>query len=133
MDGRLVLGFPAGGDPLALADATLYPADAARLPAGARRLSRRARRRDAAILPRIVPLGDIDEDEIAFAEAASGETPGALDLPEALGGLERRLLLAQLDPANGRDAGACAPAGEPPLVAQHARPRRWRLPTISRA
>ena len=54
-------------------------------------------KRDAAILPRIVPIGDVDEDELAFAEAATGEIAGAaLDLPEALGGLERRLLLAQL-------------------------------------
>ena len=29
---------------------------------------------DAAILPRIVPLGDIDEDEIVFAEAAAGDS-----------------------------------------------------------
>ena len=52
---------------------------------------------DAAILPRIVAIGDIDEDEIAFAEAATGDIAAdALALPEALGGMERRLLLAQL-------------------------------------
>ena len=52
---------------------------------------------DAAILPRIVAIGDIDEDEIAFAEAATGEHAAeALALPEALDGLERRLLLTQL-------------------------------------
>ena len=52
---------------------------------------------DAAVLPRIVPLGDIDEDEIAFAEAAAGAlAEQALDLPSALGGLQRRLLLTQL-------------------------------------
>src|SRR5512142_1371706 len=68
--GRLVEGFPASGDPLELARATLY------LPT--RRACRLAREAflerldgDAAILPRIVPLGDIDEDEIAFAEAAT--------------------------------------------------------------
>ena len=90
------LGFPAARDPLALASATLY------LPT--RRACRLARdtflevfNDDAAILPRIVALGDIDEDEIAFAEAASGDIAAdALALPDALGGLERRLLLTQL-------------------------------------
>ena len=42
-------------------------------------------------------IGDIDEDEIAFAEAATGDIAAdALALPQALGGLERRLLLTQL-------------------------------------
>jgi len=82
------------GDPLMLASATLY------LPT--RRACRLARdafleKTDGAILPRIVAIGDIDEDEIAFAEAASGDLAAdALALPEALGGMERRLLLTQL-------------------------------------
>ena len=90
------LGFAPAADPLALASATLY------LPT--RRACRLARdafldrlRGDAAILPRIVALGDIDEDEIAFAEAAAGGIAAdALALPPALGGLERRLLLTKL-------------------------------------
>ena len=82
--------------PERLAEATLY------LPT--RRAGRMARemfldvlRRDAAILPRIVALGDIDEDELAFAEEAEqlgGAAP--LDIPPPLGELERRLTLAQL-------------------------------------
>ena len=94
LGGRLVPGFTPGRDPLALAGATLY------LPT--RRACRLARDRfldvtgaSAAILPRIVAIGDVDEDEIAFAQAASPAAM-ALDLPPALGGLERRLLLAQL-------------------------------------
>ena len=52
---------------------------------------------EAAILPRIVALGDLDEDEIIFAEAATAElAEAALALPPAIGPLERRLLLAQL-------------------------------------
>ena len=90
------LGFAAGRDPLALAAATLY------LPT--RRACRLARevfvevlRSDAAILPRIVAIVDVDEDEIMFAEAQAGDLDGAgLDLPEALGGLERKMLLARL-------------------------------------
>src|SRR6476661_7995449 len=96
MQDRLGLGFKPGGDPLALAAATIY------LPT--RRACRLAHqmfldvlKRDAAILPRIVPIGDVDEDEIAFAEAAVGTTAGAtLELPETLEGLERKVLLAQL-------------------------------------
>src|SRR5712691_1382034 len=94
--GTLVPGFPAARDPLALAGATLY------LPT--RRACRLARdlfldvtAENAAILPRIVAIGDVDEDEIIFALAATGAiATEALDLPQPLGGLERRLLLAQL-------------------------------------
>jgi ATP-dependent helicase/nuclease subunit B len=94
--GRLVKGFPAGGDPLALARATLY------LPT--RRACRVARRvflevlgAEAAVLPRLVALMDVDADEIEFAEAADAEFYGtALDLPKTLGGFERNVLLAEL-------------------------------------
>ena len=96
VDGRLVEGFEARRDPLNLATATLY------LPT--RRAGRLAReifldelKTDAAILPRIVALGDIDEDELAFAEGSeqfSGVAP--LDIPPRLGELERRLTLAHL-------------------------------------
>src|SRR5438128_9661585 len=118
LDGRLVPGFPTGRDPLALAGATLY------LPT--RRACRLARDRflnvtgnTAAILPRIIAIGDVDEDEIAFAEAATGALAAdALALPPALGGLERRLLLAQLVL---KWAARIAPdgRGEAPLVANN--------------
>ena len=94
--GKLVSGFPAAHDPLALAGATIF------LPT--RRACRLARdvfldrlEGEAAILPRIVAIGDIDEDELAFADAATPELAGpALDLPPAIAPLERRLLLAEL-------------------------------------
>jgi ATP-dependent helicase/nuclease subunit B len=94
--GKLVPGFPASQAPLELARATLY------LPT--RRACRLARdvflerlEGEAAILPRIVPLGDIDEDEVAFAQAATAElAEAALGLPPAIEPLERRLLLAEL-------------------------------------
>jgi ATP-dependent helicase/nuclease subunit B len=90
------LGFEVADDPLAWAAATLY------LPT--RRACRLAReaflevtKTDAAILPRIVAIGDIDEDEIAFAEAATGEIAAdALALRPTLDALERRLLLTKL-------------------------------------
>jgi ATP-dependent helicase/nuclease subunit B len=94
VDGGLVDGFDARAQPEKLASATLY------LPT--RRAGRMAReifldvlKTDAVLLPRIVALGDIDEDELAFAQATS---PGlaALETPPAIDGLQRRLLLAQL-------------------------------------
>src|SRR5450631_3672391 len=97
VDGRLVNGFEARKEPLNLARATLY------LPT--RRAGRLVReifldelKQDAVILPRIVALGDIDEDELAFAEEEFGPSGGAalLDLPPRLGELERRLTLARL-------------------------------------
>src|SRR5712691_762309 len=96
IEGTLVPGLPASRDPLALAGATLY------LPT--RRACRLARDlfvdvtgTNAAILPRIVAIGDVDEDEIAFAQAATGDIAAdALDLPTAIEDVERRLLLARL-------------------------------------
>src|SRR5262245_41503669 len=96
IEGKLVPGFPAAQDPLALARATLY------LPT--RRACRLARDlflgvidKGAAILPRIVAIGDIDEDEIVFAQIGAGALASdVLELPPALGGLKRRLLLTRL-------------------------------------
>src|ERR1700682_4198963 len=96
VDGRLIDGFEARAHPEKLAQATLY------LPT--RRAGRMAReifldvlKTDAVVLPRIVALGDIDEDELAFAEQAEpygGAAP--LDIPPKLAELERRLTLARL-------------------------------------
>src|SRR6266850_765100 len=96
IDGRLVAGFDARANPARQAQATLY------LPT--RRAGRMAREifldqlnADAAVLPRIVALGDIDEDELAFAEESEpygGAAP--LDIPPKLGELDRRLTLAHL-------------------------------------
>jgi ATP-dependent helicase/nuclease subunit B len=94
-EGRLVPGFPAAGDPLALAQATIYlpTRRACRL---ARDLTLDALGRDAAVLPRIVAIGDIDEDEPGFAPTNALWPDAALTLPPALTSLDRRLLLARL-------------------------------------
>ncbi len=96
MNDKLGLGFKPGRDPLALADVTIY------LPT--RRAIRLLResfldivKDEAAILPRLVSLNDVDADEIMFAEAAAGDmNSAALELPEALQGLERQTQLARL-------------------------------------
>ncbi|MDO9059512.1 MAG: double-strand break repair protein AddB [Bradyrhizobium sp.] len=94
VDGRLVDGFEARNDPARLSQATLYLPT---LRAGrmAREIFLDELKTDAVVLPRIVALGDIDEDELAFAQATS---PGsaALEIEPAMDGLQRRLLLAQL-------------------------------------
>ncbi|MBN8920318.1 MAG: double-strand break repair protein AddB, partial [Rhizobiales bacterium] len=90
-DGTLLPGFPAGDGPLALAAATIYlPTQRA---VRAARLAFLDALGDAAMLPRLAPLGDIDEDELIFAAARSDR---ALEIAPALGALERRLVLAQL-------------------------------------
>ena len=105
VDGRLVDGFEARQNPERLAQATLY------LPT--RRAGRLAReiflevlQADAAILPRIVALGDIDEDELGFAEESEYGGVAPLDIPPKLGELERRLTLAHLVAAWAKTADA---------------------------
>src|SRR2546430_16941122 len=90
VDGRLIDGFKPRARPADLAQATLY------LPT--RRAGRLAReifldelKTDAAILPRIVALGDINEDELAFAEGSEqfiGVAP--VTIPPRLGELVAR-------------------------------------------
>ena len=100
----------AGGDRLALARATVL------LP------NRRACRylRDAflrltdgapLLLPRLQPIGDVDDDEFVLT---AGEA-GGLDLPPAISPLERQLLLTQLvlkRPDIGGDPGVAARLAE---------------------
>ena len=88
LDGRLVEGFAPRGDPLALASATVF------LPTrrAGRLLGEALRARMAGgvtLLPRIVPLGDVDEDALAFAESFT-------DPPRAVPPTTRRLALASL-------------------------------------
>lgn len=85
--GEVVRGFPDPADPLSLARATLYlPTQRARRLIEAAFL--KAHGGNATLLPRLVALGEVDEDEFDLA--------GGLDLPPAIPKLSRRLLLAQL-------------------------------------
>jgi len=75
----------------------------------------------ALLLPRLRPIGDVDEDDLTVLSAAGT----ALELPPAIDPLRRQLLLARLvmasrpkfqPPQNPRDesrAGAAAASGEP--------------------
>ena len=89
--GRLVPGFRFDGDPLALADVTIY--------VPTRRAARELRSvfvdkagGRSAILPAIRPLGEFDEDEAAFAPCGVGE----FELPPPIPATDRLLLLAPL-------------------------------------
>jgi len=69
--GDIVEGYPGSRDPIALAQATLYlpTRRACRL---AQDVFLQALGGEATLLPRLVPIGDVDEDEIVFAEFAGG-------------------------------------------------------------
>src|SRR3954462_4858555 len=112
VDGRLIEGFDARKNPERLAEATLY------LPT--RRAGRMAREiflevlgSDAVILPRIVILGAIDDDEASFAP---DDIRAAFELPPAFGELERRLLLAQMIAAWAKQIRPEDPAQAPLVV-----------------
>jgi len=67
------------------------------------------------LLPRMLPLGDLDADEAGLLPEDEGGGPDQLELPPAISDLRRRLLLAQLIRAWGSRAGN-SPA--PPSPAQ---------------
>ena len=82
-------------DPLALADHVLL------LPTrrACRALSDAFLRKsdgDALLLPRLRPIGDVDDEEFAIAGDETGELAAALSLPPAVSELRRRILLSQL-------------------------------------
>ncbi|OYX89339.1 MAG: double-strand break repair protein AddB [Azorhizobium sp. 32-67-21] len=112
LDGALVPGFAPRGDPFALASATIYlpTRRAGRLFA---QTLRAALGTDAVLLPRIVPLGDVDEDALAFSDLAS-----PLMAPRAVSPTHRRIALTALVTrwretmarAAGQEAVAAGPA-----------------------
>lgn len=96
----LVAKFAKDGDPMALARATVFlpTRRAARTLAEALAL---ATRRDAVVLPRIVTLGDVDEDEALIdPEADLG------DLPPEIARLQREMILAERVAAFRRASGS---------------------------
>ncbi|WP_238123719.1 MULTISPECIES: double-strand break repair protein AddB [unclassified Xanthobacter] len=126
LDGRLIEGYaprPNAGDPLALASATVFLPTRRACRLFTEALLREART-DALLLPRIVPLGDVDEDALAFSEDAP-----ALAAPHAIAPVHRRLVLATLvsrwretlKAGEGRAAVAAGPAATLALADELAR------------
>src|SRR5208282_5916001 len=83
------------GDPLALSRITvLLPTR--RAVRSLREAFLRLSAGKALLLPRMTPLGDIDEEALAFAAEEVLLAGAALDIPPAIPELRRRLLLAEL-------------------------------------
>ena len=117
--GRLVPGWPVAGDPLSLSEGTIFVPTrraarslaaliAERIPEG------------AVLLPRIVPLGDVDEaEEAQLFKALGGDFADQDLLPPEVSDIARRMALARLvlawSQAVGRGMMGLA-ADEPLLV-----------------
>jgi ATP-dependent helicase/nuclease subunit B len=96
----LVAKFAKGDDPMALADATIFLPTRRAARALAEAITK-ALNRDAVVLPRIVTLGDVDEDEGLIDPAAD-----LGDLPPEVPRLQREMILAERVAAFRRDTGS---------------------------
>lgn len=94
LDGRLVPGFSRADAPLGLAAATVYVPTRRSARALAAVLAAKLGE-PAAFLPRIVPLGALDDADVLFDE---GGIEDGLDpeLPQAIGDIARRMILTRL-------------------------------------
>jgi ATP-dependent helicase/nuclease subunit B len=96
LDGRVVDGYSRRLDPLELAEATIYVPTQRAARALADELAR-SLARPAALLPRILPLGALEEIETSFCFNEAGiESTYEPGLPEAAGEIERRMQLSGL-------------------------------------
>ena len=94
LDGTLVEGFSRDAGPLGLAAATVYvPTRRSARALGATLASRLGAA--SALLPRIVPLGALDDTELLFEEPGLGE-PFTPELPVPIGAIARRMILTRL-------------------------------------
>ncbi|MBW7947207.1 MAG: double-strand break repair protein AddB, partial [Sphingomonadaceae bacterium] len=98
VEGRLIPGFRPKDEPLILANATVFLPTRRAVRSFSTSLME-ATGQEALILPRILPLGGVDEDEFAFEENGA-------DLPPAIPATGRRLVLAQLVLQWARATGA---------------------------
>ncbi|MBU3888887.1 double-strand break repair protein AddB [Methylosinus sporium] len=98
LDGAIIPGLSRESGPLALAATTIYVPTQRAARALAAQFST-AIEAPAALLPRILPLGDLDEQEASalfHADLDSGEATLELALAPAIEELDRRLILAEL-------------------------------------
>ncbi|RYC33230.1 double-strand break repair protein AddB [Lichenibacterium minor] len=111
LDGTLVPGFSRDAGPLGLAAATIYvPTRRSARALGATMASRLGGA--SALLPRIVPLGALDDTELLFEEPGFGAELG-VGLPVALSPIHRRMILTRLILAWGQAVRHAIVAVEP--------------------
>ena len=112
----------AGGEPLALARMTVLLPTRRAARSLAEAFLRQGNGRPL-LLPRLVPVGDVDADELAIlADESAGDE--ALDLPPAVPDLVRRLMLTRLLLGWGQTPAGAGPANAAqvaPLAAELAR------------
>lgn len=111
-----------GEDPLALADVTIL-LPTRRACRALREAFLRLGEGRAMVLPTMRPVGDVDEDELLLSGAGSAELGDfSLDLPPAINGLRRQLLLSRLIMAlPGGNDGATTPDQAARLAGELAR------------
>ncbi|MGH6796328.1 MAG: double-strand break repair protein AddB, partial [Methylocella sp.] len=96
LEGRVVDGYSGNLGPLEIAEATIYVPTRRAARALAEEFSR-AINRPAMLLPRILPLGALEETETGlFVEEAGSDGAFEPGLPEAIGEIARRMQLAGL-------------------------------------
>lgn len=96
LDGRLVPGFPDKGDPLSLSRATIFLPTRRAARAFATLIAERSAP-SPVLLPRLVPLGDVDDAELSLGvEESFADNALAATLAPSLGETERRLILTRL-------------------------------------
>ncbi len=95
LDGRIIPGLAPRMDPLSLADLTLYvPSRRGARALGEAFLSALGTR--AAILPRILPLGDVEEDRLAIEVEPEQDTLSGTGLTPAIAPFDRLLAMTRL-------------------------------------
>jgi len=116
LDGQIVPGFGAHVGPLRLAGATIFVPTRRAARALAVEFSNLTAK-PVTLLPRIVPLGQIDaiETGLMFEEARTASATD--DLPDAIGEMQRRLDLARLILTFATSMRGAERAGAAPLIA----------------
>ncbi len=95
LEGRIIEGYSRALGPLEIADATIYVPTKRSASALAEEFCA-ALERETVILPKILPLGALEETETSLVSDETSLDAEGLDLPRAIGEIPRRLQLAEL-------------------------------------